>query len=83
LITTCKHELRGHGRPLNQNFGRRRGSGRGSRDELGNAYEEADAEQPRKKSAFWNDAFQGIKLSAIRLSTSYVETRDEHIAGFR
>lgn len=41
---------------------------------MANAYEEAGAEQPRKRTAFWNDAFQEIKASAIRLSTLYVGT---------
>ena len=45
-ITTGKHELRGHARPLNPNAGRRRGSERGSPDEVANAYEEDGAEQP-------------------------------------
>jgi hypothetical protein len=46
VITTGKHELRGHARPLNQSSGRRPGSERGSRDELANANQEADGEQP-------------------------------------
>ena len=36
LIATGKHQLRGHARTLNANAGRKRGSERGSRDEVAN-----------------------------------------------
>jgi hypothetical protein len=40
LVATGKHQLRGHGRPLNADAGGRRGSECGSHGEAANSYQE-------------------------------------------